>query len=317
MLTAGLVGGLPLLPGCAALVGSGAPQSQALRAQPPADLPARVNLTDTPFHPQTALQCGPAVLATLLGAAGRPVAPEALSQAVFVPERGGSLQLEMLAAGRRHDVVPTVLPPRLVAVLREVAAGHPVGVLLNLSLPIMPMWHYAVVVGYDLPGGEVLLRSGETREARMTLTTFEHTWARSRHWAFVALPPDTLPATTEVAATRDALLGFSRLAPPARATLAWQTASARWPDDTVIGMGLGNSLVAQGDLAAAEAAFAQLAARTDSAAAWNNLAGVRLQRGNPTGAREAARQAVRRATEAEPVWLDPARATAAQAEAAR
>lgn len=304
------------LAGCGTLASFEARQTEAVLAQPPADLPRRLNLTAVPFFPQTALQCGPAVLATLLQHAGRSVSPDALERAVFVPERGGSLQLEMLAAGRTHDVVPTLLPPRLEAVLREVAAGHPVGVLLNLSLPIAPMWHYAVVVGYDLDQREILLRSGETREQRMPLATFEHTWARSRHWAFVALPPGELPLTAEPATVRDALLGFSLVAPPARAVTAWEAAATRWPDDPVLGLGLGNSHVTAGNLPRAAAVFATVAQRTDSAAAWNNLAAAQLQLGDLAAAEAAAQRAVQRATEAEPAWRDAALATQAEVTAA-
>lgn len=305
------------LAGCGTLTGFEARQTEAVLAQPPADLPRRLNLAAVPFFPQTALQCGPAVMATLLQHAGRPVSPDTLARAVFVPERGGSLQLEMLAAGRAHDVVPTPLPPRLEAVLREVAAGHPVGVLLNLSLPIAPMWHYAVVVGYDLDQREIVLRSGETREQRMPLATFEHTWARSRHWAFVALPPGELPATAEPAAVRDALLGFGLVAPPARAVTAWEAAATRWPDDPVLGLGLGNSHVSAGDLPRAAAVFAAVAQRTDSAAAWNNLAAARLHLGDLPAAEAAARRAVQRATEAEPAWREAALATQSEVAAAR
>lgn len=304
------------LSGCATWLDAGTVQTQQLLAAPPADLPRRVLLDATPFHPQTELQCGPAALATLLGAAGRPVTPEALTPEVFVPERGGSLQIEMLAATRRHDAVSTVLPPHLTALLQEVAAGHPVGVLLNLGLSFVPLWHFAVVVGFDIDREDVLLRSGQTRELRLPLRTFERTWARSQHWAFVTLPPETLPTTASLAAVREGRIGFERAAPPARAVAAWQSAWQRWPGDVVIGMGLGNSQAAAGDAPAALRTFAQVADATDSAAAWNNLASLRLQAGDLAGARQAARQAVLRASVAEPAMLSAAQATEAEVAAA-
>lgn len=304
------------LSGCATWLDTGTAQTQQLLATPPAGLPRRVLLDATPFHPQTELQCGPAALATLLGAAGRPVTPESLMPEVFVPGRGGSLQIELLGATRRHDAVSTVLPPRLDALLQEVAAGHPVGVMLNLGLSWVPLWHFAVVVGFDLGREEVLLRSGQTRELHLPLRTFERTWARSQHWAFVALPPEALPTTASLAAVRDGLIGFERAAPPARAVVAWQSAWHRWPGDVVIGMGLGNSQVAAGDAPVALRTFAQVAEVTDSAAAWNNLASLRLQTGDLPGARQAARQAVLRASVAEPAMLSAAQATAAEVAAA-
>lgn len=304
------------LSGCATWLNAGTAQTQQLLAATPAGLPRRVLLDATPFHPQTELQCGPAALATLLGAAGRPVTPEALTPEVFVPGRGGSLQIELLGATRRHDAVSTVLPPRLDALLQEVAVGHPVGVMLNLGLSLVPLWHFAVVVGFDLDREEVLLRSGQTRELHLPLRTFERTWARSQHWAFVALPPEAVPATASLAAVRDGLIGFERAARPARAMVAWQSAWQRWPGDVVIGMGLGNSQVAAGDTLAALRTFEGVAQATDSAAAWNNLASLRLQTGDLAGARRAARQAVLRASVAEPAMLSAAQATEAEVAAA-
>ena len=307
---------LGALSGCASLR---AVQTATLLEARPADLPTRVNLTATPFFAQTALQCGPAALATVLGAAGAAgldVTPDALSSEVFVPGRGGSLQIEMLAAARRHGLVSTRIKPELTPLLREVAAGHPVLVLLNLGLSLYPMWHYAVVIGYDLDAGEVLLRSGATRELALPLATFEHTWARSQYWAFVALPPDVLPLTAAESAVVEGRVGFERVNSPKVARIAYQSALQRWPDNPVLGLGLGNTLFASGDVHAAAGMFQRMADQHDSAVAWNNLATARLKLGDITAARRAAVQAVRRAQTNEPSWLLATQATLVEVEQA-
>ncbi len=120
--------------------------------------------------------------------AGRESTPEALVPQVYLPARKGSLQAEMLATARRHRLVAYPLAPRLEDLLREIAAGNPVVVLQNLALDWAPQWHYAVAIGYDLDAREIVLRSGVTRRLAMTLDTFERTWARSGHWAMLALP---------------------------------------------------------------------------------------------------------------------------------
>ena len=79
-----------------------------------------------------------AVLASLLAAAGRAEPMEALVPQVYLPGRAGSLQAEMLAAARRHGLLTVELAPDLNSVLRELAAGWPVAVLLNLALPFWP-----------------------------------------------------------------------------------------------------------------------------------------------------------------------------------
>lgn len=297
----GLVG---LLSACASLT---ATQTRALLAQPPVDLPLRVEWVQVPFFPQEINQCGPAALATALGAVGVPIAPEVLGTAVFVPAREGSLQIEMLAAPRRHGQIATRIRPDLTALLREVAAGQAPVVLLNLGLSLQPLWHYAVVVGYDLPAGQILLRSGTVRREVMSLSTFEHTWSRSSQWAFVVLPPDRLPAQADEAAVTEARVAFERVAPASLAAQAYRTALQRWPDSLVLGMGLGNALYASGALAEAEAAYAQLTQRHDRAPAWHNLARVRLARRDLAGARSAADAAVRRAQH-EPTWREAAEA---------
>jgi hypothetical protein len=156
------------------------------------DQPRRHELTATPFFPQDAYQCGPAALATILTAAGYPATPEALTPQV-VPAREGSLQVEMLAASRNRGALTLMLPPRLEALLKEVAAGNPVLVLQNRGLSWVPAWHYAVVVGYDLDRRDVWLRSGTTERDEMSLNAFARTWARSGNWAFMALPPGQTP----------------------------------------------------------------------------------------------------------------------------
>jgi len=281
----GVGGGLSALGGCATWSDAGSAQTRALLAAPPADLPRAVHLVDTPFFPQTELQCGPATLATLLQAVGRQVTPADLSPQLFVPERGGSLQIEMLAVARRHDAIATRLPDQLDAVLRELAAGHPVGVMQNLALDWVPMWHFAVAIGYDFDRQEVILRSGTTLEQHLDLLTFERTWARAQRWAFVVLPPQEVPETAELPAVREGRLGFDRVAPPERAAIAWQAAVRRWPDDVVLGMGLGNSLLQAGRPDDAAQAFEHVAQQTDAAAAWNNLANVRLRQGRLPEAR--------------------------------
>jgi len=141
------------LSGCASMW----PQTAELRRALPQGIPESTELREVPFFPQEAYQCGPASLATVLAASGVKVTPEDLLPQVYLPERKGSLQVEMLAAARRHGVVSYQLAPRFEDLLRELAAGNPVIVLQNLS--VGDGWHYAVAVGYDYDGGRLVLRS--------------------------------------------------------------------------------------------------------------------------------------------------------------
>ena len=302
--------GLALLPLAAAGAGCATPAVvSALRQAPPPGLPRQAHLAGTPFFPQDDDLCGPAVMASLLAAAGRPVDLATLVAQVYLPGRQGTLQAEMLAGARRHGTLAVELAPALPALLQEVAAGRPVAVLLNLALPVWPRWHYAVLVGYDLARGSARLHSGTRADDEWPLATLEYTWARSGHWAFIALAPGQLPVGAEPQAVARALLALDRSAAPLDAAPTWAAAARRWPDHLTLAVGEANAWLAAGQLEAAARAFEQAGARFDSAVAWNNLARVRQRQGERAAAVEAARRAVARAEAAEPRWLDAAQRT--------
>ncbi len=313
------------------------PQTAALEADPAAvqraGLPEQVELTALPFFPLTdaaqARHCGPQALATVLQPLGLPADLPTLTQAVYLPERGGSLQIEMLAAARRSGALAVQLPGRLDALLLELAAGHPVVVLQNLGLnwgeslarrlgiTALARWHYAVVVGYDRERHELILRSGNEARQVLPWSTFEYTWARGGHWAMAVLPPDELPLTGTQASAIDAALGLERVAPPATAVTAWRTVLARWPLNLTAAIGLGNSLYANGQIDEAARAWSDAARRHDSAVAWNNLAQLELARARWPAARAALTRALQRAQAAEPQWLAAVQQTAQELDRAQ
>lgn len=265
-----------LMAGCA----STPPQVSALESKWPAHLPARVDLSSrTPFIAQDDYECGPAALAMLLQSNGKRASIESLKPQVFLPGRQGSLQTEMLVATRRQGLPAYQLPPRLDALLSELAAGHPVIVFQNLSLDLYPVWHYAVAVGYDRERRMLLLHSGKTRRQEIELPVFERTWARGDYWAMTTLPLDQVPASLDGAQTGTALSALERLH-PAAARQGYLTALTRWPGEPVLLMGAGNTAYNAGDKAAAQKYYSRLTdVRPDIADGWNNLAQVMLDQG--------------------------------------
>jgi tetratricopeptide (TPR) repeat protein len=231
-------------------------------------------------------------LATALGSVGIRRSPEEIRDDVYIPARQGSLQPEMLAAARRSGAIAYRLAPEPQALLKELAAGHLVMVLQNLRFDWAPQWHYAVAVGYDLSAGQVVLRSGGEKRLVMDLGSFDRSWAKSNRWAFVALPPDQLPATANEADYVAAVVALEQVV-QAAAEGAYRTALKAWPHNLVARIGIGNAAYRQGDLAAAEAAFRQAAAENpESGDAWNNLAQTLHDRKNEAAALEAAKRAL-------------------------
>jgi len=287
LLQLGLTAALALATGACALLPRGAADTAV-----PAGLPAVAEITEVPFYAQDDYQCGPATLAMALTFAGVPRTPQQLQSQVYLPERHGALQPEMLAAPRRAGLITYPLQPALGSVLREVAAGHPVIVLQNLGWEFFPQWHYALVIGYSQGRDEILLRSGATERLAMPLKDFARSWERAGRWAFVVLPPTQLPATVQEDDYLAAAASLERVA-PAQAGTAYATALTRWPHNTVALIGLGNIAYGEHRLGDAEHAYRRATlTNAKSADAWNNLAQVLLETGRRDEARAAAQRAV-------------------------
>lgn len=284
---AGALAAVALLAGCAT-----APPMLAASDKAKATYAAQA-LLEVPFHPQREYQCGPASLAMALNASDASVTVDEMIPAVFLPGRRGSVQPEMMATPRRYGRVSYPVGSTLDALFSEVAAGHPVIVLQNLGLKWFPVWHYAVVVGYDVDAGHVTLHSGTTEHARMSIARFDRTWARGDRWAMVALAPDALPVAVNARAAVEAIHHYERVAGSAAAGPAWVAATERWPDDAVAWFARGNAHYARRELMEAREAFeAAVVLQPDLGPGWINLGYLYNELGEVPNALTALRTAV-------------------------
>jgi len=225
-----------------------------------------------PFFPQKRYQCGPAALATVLGASGRSVTPDALASEVYLPDRKGSLQAELIAAARRQDRVAVRIGGNEQALVDQLRAGQPVLVLLNLGFSWLPVWHYAVVVGYQPDDDRFVLRSGTERRKRMTRAALARSWAYSDEWAIVVTPLDRIPAAADVDAWLAAVAPLESLGRLDLAEQGYRTALARWPDAAMAWTALGNIEARRAQWRDAVDAYSRALALRDDAATRNNRA---------------------------------------------
>ena len=255
-------------------------------------VPAGYELAGVPFYPQTAYQCGPSTLAMALTYRGLSITPEELQSQVYTPALKGSLQMDMVGATRRHGKIAyQITGPG--AIFPEIAAGHPVIILQNLGFFWLPVWHYALVFGYNFTEKNVILHSGVTQRKVMSYQAFEKSWAHSNYWGLLVLEPTQLPVAAEENKYLTAVLGLEKSQHFQAAVAGYQTALTRWPESLPALMGLGNSYYAMKELTGAESAFRKATARYPLAApAYNNLAQVLLDQGRKQEALAAAQKAV-------------------------
>lgn len=275
---------------------AGSPQTRLLLESPP-DIPRRLELSEVPFFPQTQYHCGPAALASIISFRGTTVDPDQITPLIYVPGLQGSLQTEVISATRQFDLLPVPIEPELKSILRELAAGNPVFVLQNLGLDSLPVWHYEVVIGYDLDERMMILRSGVNRRVLRAFALFEKTWQRAGYWALAIVSADSIPSTASAEAYVSAAVDMEQVGRIETAHRAYLAASQRWPDSLLALIGLGNTAYELGDYAAAELAYkSALVINPDKAAIWNNLSYALAQ----LGMREPSLAAIQRALVLEP-----------------
>lgn len=245
-------------------------------------LPDQILLDDVPFFAQTDFHCGPAALAGVLKHSGLAIDYDQLVDRVYLPGRQGSLQAEMLAAARTSGRIAYRLPARIDAVLAELAAGRPVLVLENQGLLHYPVWHYAVIIGYDGIQRTLTQHSGEQKAIEQSFRRWQRQWRRAGQWAMIALAPGQLPAIEDPRGWIRAVADFESVADAGKAYTAWSVTVERWPERPMVWLGLGNSAAGLDDPEGAMAAYEQaLALEPELAVARFNLAVLALRQHKP------------------------------------
>jgi len=272
--------GLSLLAAAVVVSGCAGLPSETAQEITRQDTKTVAELTNTAFHPQETYQCGPAALATILNSSDVDTLPDALVDKIYIPQRQGSLQLEIVAATRSFDRLPYILNPRLDAIIAEIDAGRPVLVMQNLGVKWLPLWHYAVVVGYDKSNQEIVLRSGRIERKRYSFKLFDRTWRRSGRWAMIAVKPTEIPTTANEDNYLRTILPFEHARRWNVALQAYTTAANKWPNSLGARMGSGNSFYALNKFTQSITYYQKaLVIDPNHAPAHNNIANALLETG--------------------------------------
>lgn len=158
-----------------------------LSLAPPPGLGTRI-LNDVPFHAQQDFQCGPSVLASLLGHAGDAVPPERIAAEVFRKDMRGTLTLDMGLYPRQRGHASSFGPGRPETLVAAIDAGRPVGVMVNLGFNVVRRLHFMTVIGYTPEA--VVAHDADRRAARIPWDSFLEQWESAGRWMLTVEPED-------------------------------------------------------------------------------------------------------------------------------
>lgn len=222
-----------------------------------------------PFVAQKHDECGPAALTMLARFYGQPVAPDAVAQAITLPEIHGTLTTDLAAYARRFNLWVRQYPGSPADLREKLAAGVPLLVLGKFGA----QYHYFIVLGIDEFAQTVTVHSGQRADLVMPQEQFWRVWDRADRWTLLVCPPDRAAWHLSAAENNDLGVFLERTGQLAAAAGHYQLAGEMAPANSYFAMNLGNALLKQKLVAEAAAAFAR-AAKIDpeNADVLNNLA---------------------------------------------
>jgi len=177
-----LTGSLLLLQGC-----QSTPQTERLSNTILNNISTSKLIKDVPFYPQQDFYCGPTTLSEALNFYGHSTTPEDIAPSLFIPKREGSLQLELISAARSYGLLPYSTQSDFETLFSLIDDNVPVIVFQNVATSWFPMWHYALVIGYDQTEKKIIVHTGETQAHEMSYELFERVWQRGNYWILALL----------------------------------------------------------------------------------------------------------------------------------
>lgn len=232
---------------------------------------------DVPWFPEDRFQCGPQSLASMLNYSGITSDPASLKDDVYVPGKQGSFAPEIRAAARTRARLPYKIDASLDGLMHVISDGYPVLILQNVGLGFAPVWHFAVVIGFDRAKDVFILRTGPHYRYEMSSTKFERRWRLADYWAITLLGPDDFPGWVE-RQQFEAQLASMENQWQSHMEAIYQRMLTRWPESTMALLGLGNIAYGNGDVGSAGSYYDRaLSLDNDHIAVLDNLAQVRFE----------------------------------------
>lgn len=197
---------------------------------------------------------------------------EELDKRTLLPNRGGTLQAEMISAARTNGLIVYKIAPKIEALIEELSAAHPVIVLVNRSFSWYPLWHYVTITGYHSDKKQIIAHFGDQPDEPIDLERFLEIWKRSNYWGVVMLPPESEPKTASLKTYLQSVYDMETTGLTDMAERGYLSAVRKWSKQVEPYLALGNLYLRRNRLSEAEQIYQKaLALSPDSGMAVNNL----------------------------------------------
>lgn len=263
----------------------------ALKEPFPADYSAESSHIPVPFVAPRSDRCASTALEMVAGywqheGGYHPLlSGDELDKRTLIPDKEGTLQIELVAAIRADGMVAYPLNPTFGSLLEELRAGNPVIVLVNRGYSWYPLWHYATITGYDAVHEKILSHFSDLPDETIDLATFSAIWNRSGKWGIVPVPPGRIPVTAEPQQWLKVAYDLEATGRPDTASVAYESGVRRWPENIPLHFALANARYRDGRLDEAERLYREiLSQEPDYPYALNNLADLLCRKGRGTEA---------------------------------
>lgn len=204
-----------------------------------------------------------------------------IDKRTLIPQKKGTLQTELVATARADGLLVYKIEPSLNTLIKELNDNHPVIVLVNRGFSWYPLWHYAVVTGYDSSKQQIMTHFYNSPNESLSVETFMNIWQRSDNWAIVPVPPRIVPSTANATDYFEAAYDLERVSQPAFALQAYTAGLKRWSDNVDLLFAAANLNYSLGKRAEAKREYQNILDKDPShPLALNNLASMLCEEGN-------------------------------------
>ncbi len=199
----------------------------------------------------------------------------------------------MKAVLRSYGVIPYEIKGGMRDIFVESSNDIPSIALLNLGLKTVPVWHYAVVTGFDKKEQKIYLSAPDGKETWLSFDEFESVFEKGGNWAIAALKPPQLPVSADEDSILNAILDMYDVGEKDAAKQAAVAYLSKKPSSYFGIITLANIYFSENDFKNAAFMYKEaLKSNPKDAAALNNLALSLLRQNRPKEAIVYAKEAV-------------------------